>query len=100
MNELIQSGLFLTALAFLQNVSFSMVSRARNRDNQSYHIIAAIGSNTIWFLTFRELILADMPWNLLPFYMAGTVSGSVWGAKFSMWIERKLGATADGHLAC
>lgn len=85
-------------LAFIQNVSFSVVSRSRNRDNIRYHIIAASLSNTIWFLTFRQLILADMNYALLLPYMVGTVAGSVFGVKVSMKIEKWLGATADGHL--
>lgn len=85
-------------LAFIQNTSFSMVSRSRNRDNMNYHIIASLFSNTLWFLTMRELVLADLKWYLLIPYAIGTVSGSVYGAKLSMRIEKWLGASADGHL--
>lgn len=85
-------------LAFVQNTSFSMVSRSRNRDNMRYHIIASFFSNTIWFFTMRELILADFVWYLFLFYAIGTISGSVFGAKLSMKIEQWLGATADGHI--
>lgn len=88
----------ILALAFIQNTSFSMVSRSRNRDNLNYHIIASLFSNTLWFLTMRELVLADLKWYLLIPYAIGTVSGSVYGAKLSMKIERWLGASADGHL--
>ena len=91
-------GLIITGLAFIQNISFSMVSRSRNRDNMCYHIIASIFSNTIWFLTFRELIKGDMSLELLPFYIIGTISGSVFGVKLSMKVEQWLGATADGHI--
>lgn len=88
----------ILALSYIQNISFSIVSRARNRDNMSYHLIASVFSNGIWFLTFRQLILADMTWILFVPYTIGTVAGSLTGAKASMWIERKLGATSDGHL--
>ena len=88
----------ILGLAFIQNVSFSIVSRSRNRDNIRYHIIAASLSNTIWFLTFRQLILEDMNYALLLPYMVGTVAGSVFGVKISMKIEKWLGATADGHI--
>lgn len=86
------------ALAFLQNISFSIVSRSRNRDNVKYHLIASFFSNTIWFLTFRELILADMSWSLFIPYAVGTMLGSVTGANISMRIEKWLGATSDGHV--
>lgn len=85
-------------LAFVQNVSFSIVSRSRNRDNMTYHLIAAIFSNGIWFLTFRQLVTADMSFALFVPYTIGTVSGSLVGQKISMWIERLLGASSDGHL--
>ena len=88
----------LMALAFIQNITFSLVSRSRNRDNIWYHIIASGLSNTVWFLTFRELILADMNLYLLPFYAIGTITGSVFGVKISMQIEKWLGASSDGHL--
>lgn len=86
------------ALAFVQNVSFSIVSRSRNRDNKMYHIVAAIFSNSIWFLTFRELILGEMNYLLFIPYVIGTVIGSTYGMTLSMKIERWLGATSDGHL--
>jgi uncharacterized membrane protein YfcA len=87
------------ALAFVQNISFSIVSRSRNRNNKQYHIIAAIFSNSIWFLTFRELILGEMNWMLFIPYVIGTVVGSTYGMTISMKIERWLGATSDGHLS-
>lgn len=79
-------------LAYLQNISFSIVSRARNRDNDYYHVIAAIFSNGIWFLTMRELVISDLtPILILP-YIIGTVAGSLTGAKVSMRIEKMLNA--------
>ena len=86
--------LLLIFLAYIQNISFSIVSRARNRDNQAYHMIAAVFSNLIWFATFRILVIADMDWVLFIPYGVGTVAGSLTGAKLSMWIEKKIGAKA------
>jgi hypothetical protein len=85
-------------LAFAQSVSFSIVSRSRNRNNMRYHLIASVFSNAVWFLTFRQLMLGDM--NLILFipYTIGTVSGSLAGVRVSMAIERWLGADSDGHL--
>lgn len=85
-------------LAFAQNVSFSIVSRSRNRNNMTYHLIAATLSNGVWFLTFRQLVLSEMSFILFVPYTIGTVCGSLCGAKLSMWIERLIGAEADGHL--
>ena len=86
------------ALAYAQSVSFSLVSRSRNRNNFPYHIIASILSNGVWFFTFRELVLNDMNLALLIPYTIGTVSGSVSGVKVSQWIEQKLHAESDSHL--
>jgi len=88
----------LACLAFAQNVAFSIVSRSRNRSHIGYHIVAAIFSNAIWFLTFRFLVNQNMSWQLFVPYTAGTVLGSVFGVKVSMWIEKKLGAESDNHL--
>lgn len=88
----------LIGLAFVQNTSFSMVSRSRNRDNMNYHAIASLLSNTLWFLTMRELFKQDLDIFLFSPYALGTIAGSIFGAKFSMRIEKLLGASADGHL--
>ena len=88
----------ILGLAFIQNISFSIVSRSRNRDNKKYHIIAALFSNSIWFLTFRELILGEMNYILFIPYVIGTVIGSTYGMTISMKIEKYLGASADSHL--
>lgn len=98
MNNMFLAIITILGLAFVQNVSFSIVSRSRNRNNIRYHIIAASFSNGIWFLTFRQLILADMNFILFIPYCVGTVIGSVFGVKISMLIEKLLGASADGHL--
>ena len=92
------SYLIIFLLAIAQNISFSMVSRSRNRDNMAYHVFCSLFSNTLWFLTMRELVLSDMVLEAIPFYVLGTVIGSVFGAKISMRIEKWLGATADGHV--
>lgn len=88
----------IMVLAFVQNVSFSIVSRSRNRDSMKYHLVASIFSNGIWFLTFRELVTADMTLALFAPYTFGTVCGSLWGVKVAMRIERWLGASADSHV--
>ena len=97
-NLLLIPTLTLIALAFVQNTSFSMVSRSRNRDNMNYHAIASLFSNTLWFLTMRELFKQELDIFLFSPYALGTISGSIFGSKLSMRIEKLLGASADGHL--
>ncbi len=90
--------LTIMSLAFVQNISFTIVSRSRNRDNKRYHMIAAVFSNGIWFMTFRELVRGEMNWVLFIPYVIGTVLGSTFGMSVSMFIEKILGASADNHL--
>lgn len=88
----------LLALSFIQSVSFSLVSRSRNRNNIPYHIIASVFSNGVWFLTFKVLVVNNMDIALFIPYCIGTVTGSVLGVKISMYIEKILHATSDSHL--
>lgn len=91
-------ALTLVAVCVVQNVCFSLTSRSRNRDNKLYHAGAAVGSNGVYFATLAYMVSLDLaPWLVVP-YIVGTVNGSLVGADISMWIERKLGATSDGHL--
>jgi len=86
------SILTILLLAFVQNVSFSMVSRSRNRDNMTYHAICSVFSNGIWFLTMHQLVAADLTYWLIAPYIIGTVCGSIFGANLSMRIEKLIGA--------
>jgi hypothetical protein len=85
-------NIFLLALA--QNVSFSMVSRSRNRDNMAYHAICSVFSNGLWFATMHMLVATDLSFMMAIPYIAGTVIGSIGGAKISMKIEKLIGAKA------
>jgi hypothetical protein len=38
-------------LLVVQNASFTLVSRARNSKSLSYHALAAVGSNGVWFVS-------------------------------------------------
>ena len=92
MIDMIIVGATIAGLAFAQNSAFSMVSRARNRDNDAYHMFASMLSNSLWFFTMQHLVAEDMTtWVLAP-YLAGTVLGSLFGAKVSIKIEKLIGA--------
>jgi len=47
--------LTLLLLSFLQSVTFTMSSRARNRSNYKYNLFCTVVSNSVWFLTLREV---------------------------------------------
>ena len=90
------TGVTIAGLAFAQNTSFTMVSRARNRDNTAYHVICSLFSNSIWLATFgllgAEIIINSNYLMAIP-YITGTVAGSLFGAKASIKIERIIGAS-------
>ena len=79
-------------LAFIQNVSFTMVSRSRNRDNMTYHAMCSVCSNGLWFATMHYLVATELSWVMAIPYIIGTVAGSLFGAKVSMKIEKLIGA--------
>lgn len=79
-------------LAFIQNTSFTMVSRSKNRDNMMYHSICSVFSNGIWFATMHYLVVSELDFTLAFPYIVGTVAGSLTGAKISMMIEKIIGA--------
>ena len=89
----------MMGLAFVQNVSFSIVSRSRNRNSVAYHRIAAFASNGVWFVTMKYLVITkQMSWLLFIPYTAATVYGSTTGQQISMWIEQQFHLGSDDHL--
>lgn len=89
------SYFIIALLAFAQNISFSLVSRSRNRDHKTYHVVSSILANGVWFLTMRELVLSEITINLFVPYVLGAVVGSVFGMSIAMKIESIIGAFAD-----
>lgn len=83
-------------MAYCQNLSFTLVSRARNRSSKAYHLVAAVLSNFTWFVTAKYLIVTQgMTWTLMVPYTVATVAGSLTGQTVSMKIEKLLGAKSD-----
>ena len=86
--------LVLLLVAYIQNISFTMVSRARNKDSYLYHMIASVFSNGLWFLTIGVIVqsqLEQMDLLMAVPYIAGTVAGSLTGAVISIRIEDTFG---------
>ena len=86
----IEYALVLVGISAAQQVAFSLVSRSRTRNNLTYHAIASIFSNGVWFLVFRQLQQGDWTADMYLPYAAGAALGSISGATASMAIERKL----------
>lgn len=87
--------LTMLGLTFLQNASFTLVSRARNSRSIKFHAVAAILSNGVWLLVIRQVILNLDKWWLMVAYLVGSVIGSITMHHISMkYIEkgkRKIG---------
>lgn len=67
--------LFLLVVA--QNASFTLVSRARNSNSLLYHLLASIGSNGIWLLVFRNMVVSINDVTLMWTYLIASVLGSI-----------------------
>lgn len=90
--------IYVFVLSLFQTVTFSLASRARNRDHHWYNFIASIIGNLAWFLCFRELDISGYDWTLLIPYSLGGGLGAVLGTRLSMVIEKRIHASADKHL--
>ncbi len=72
-------------LLIFQNAAFTWVGRARNSGSMSYHAIASVFSNSVWFVSqyffISFMVKPDMPLKefltIAVIYTAGTVIGSV-----------------------
>jgi len=88
------SHIILMAVCFMQNVSFVLVSRSRNRNNPYYHLATAISSNGIWFIVFAQLVPKDLSTDLLIPFIGGTTLGSLFGASVAIKVEGFFKLTA------
>lgn len=86
------SFVLVFCLSLVQNISFTMASRSRNRSSMTYHAICAVFANALWFVTTQQLVMNDLGWSLFLPYVLGTVAGSLVGGKVSMLIEERIGA--------
>ena len=91
---------------FIQNASWSAVSRARNSGSLRYHAVVGLFSNGIWFLSFafmfhnifNALIVDKRIWFIAVlgvFYTVCTLAGSIWSHWFMMRLEAKHGGLLD-----
>lgn len=93
--NLISAVWFVLATVFMQ-FSFALISRARQRNNDAYHLLAALCSNGSWFFVLHMVAtMAKNDYSLFVPYAVGTAIGSFVGAWLAMQIERKVGAFAD-----
>ena len=88
-------GVQIMVLAFVQNVAYSLQSRAGNRSSNLYHLVAAILASLVFFLTLRSLVVTKVTFDVLLPYIFGTMLGSMYGTSLSTTIETKIGAAVN-----
>ncbi len=94
-----QPALFLLGFAFAQTVSFTMVSRARQRKDQQFLAWTSVFSNGVWYLTMHELVIGRIGWDKAAPYIVGCCAGSLIGQTVAMMVEQRLGAVMDAGTA-
>ncbi len=82
----------LASLFFLQNLVFTTVSRARNRDNMLWGWIASLFSNGVWIFVFMELVKNFDDPIVIALYIFWTANGSTFGMWANIKIEKLIGA--------
>lgn len=87
--------LLLLGYAFGQSVSFAIVSRARQRNHNTYLMWASVFSNGVWYLTMNQLALKNITPDKTAPYVVGGVVGSLVGQNVAMHIEKKINARMD-----
>jgi uncharacterized protein YebE (UPF0316 family) len=77
-------------LTFLQNASFTLVSRARNSKSISYNAIASILSNGIWLLVLKNVITNfDKPSLMFAYVFGSTIGSTVMHYIVMKYFEKK-----------
>lgn len=87
---------YIITLSFILNVLWSMLGRARNRNNLIYHGVLVFLSNLLWILFMKKLMTSDTE-SLIYGSLGGTV-GAICGQPLSMFIEKFIKAKSDDHI--
>ena len=97
-SEINKSILIVIGLGILQNLFYTLSSRAGNRSNNWYIAITGICSGLAFYVSAIYLFSKDMPAVLFIPYILSTSLGSAIGSFFSMLIEWVNGLRPDAHL--
>jgi len=85
----------LLAVSAWQAVSFTMVSRARQRNNAQYLAWCSVFSNGVWYLAMQALTAGHIGWDKAAPYIVGNAAGSLVGQTLAMKAEQATGALVD-----
>lgn len=84
------------SISLILNILLAMMSRARNRNNITYHAILNFSSTAIWLMFMKKLMSSDN--TILIISSIGSVIGGIFGQKISMYFEKKILAKSDDHI--
>lgn len=90
-----QGALMLFAVCVVQAWSFTIVSRARQRNNQQYLAWASVFSNGIWYVCMHYLAQGKITLEKAAPYLIGNAGGSLLGQNVAMKVEQLTGALMD-----
>lgn len=90
-----KAALTLLAVSAWQAVSFTMVSRARQRGNPQYLAWTSVFSNGVWYLCMHFFALGAITWEKAAPYIVGNAGGSLIGQNLAMQAEQATGALMD-----
>ena len=82
-------------LAYLQNTTYALQSRAGMRNSNLYHLLAAVAASLAYFWSLQLLVRNELPLILLAPYVFATVIANVHGNRLSIYIEKLLGIYVD-----
>lgn len=85
----------LMASVLSQSISFSMVSRARQRSSDAYLVWCSFLSNGIWYVTMHLYAVGRMPDYLFVPNTSAATMGALVGQDLSMRVEKAIGAVMD-----
>ncbi|MCC6404862.1 MAG: hypothetical protein IT405_00540 [Candidatus Yanofskybacteria bacterium] len=88
-------ALLLLAVSAWQAVSFTMVSRARQRNSPQYLAWTSVFSNGVWYLCMHSLAQGTITAEKAAPYIVGNAGGSLIGQNLAMKTEQLSGAVMD-----
>lgn len=85
----------IICFAAFQYIGFTLLSRARNRNNRTYEAYTSIMSNGGWLASFGKLTQHEWGMPLFLPYIIGTMLGGNIGIGIAMHIERRFGISSN-----
>ena len=82
--------IFFFLLVVFQSMTFTFISRARNRNNVKLAVIASVFSNATWLLVFRHIALNLEDWFMYPIYVLAMTLGTLIQMKISIRFFEKM----------